>query len=105
LSKTKPFEKEIKVKNINQEIIFGDSVKILPTLRKKSFDLLLSDPPYGMDFKSGWNNKEKIANDKIEDTITLFENVLKESVPLLKDDAHFYLFGNINFMPQIKTNN
>jgi DNA modification methylase len=96
------FEVEIKPKNINQKIILGDSIKILPTLEKKSFDLLLSDPPYGMDFKSGWNNKEKIANDKIEDTITLFENVLRESVPLLKDNAHFYLFGNINFMPQIK---
>jgi DNA modification methylase len=55
-----------------------------------------------MDFKSGWSDKEKIANDKIEDTIQLFENVLKESVPLLKDDAHFYLFGNLDYMPQIK---
>jgi site-specific DNA-methyltransferase (adenine-specific) len=55
-----------------------------------------------MDFKSGWNNKEKIQNDKIVDTVTLFEDVLKESVPLLKDDAHFYLFGNINFIGDIR---
>ena len=96
------FEKEIKITNINQVIILGDSIEILPTLKNNSFDLLLSDPPYGMDFKSGWNNKEKIANDKIKDTITLFEDVLKNSVPLLKDNAHFYLFGNIDFLPEIK---
>jgi DNA modification methylase len=96
------FEKPIEIINTNQIIIYGDSVEILPTLEKASFDLLLSDPPYGMDFKSGWSDKEKIANDKIEDTITLFENVLKESVPLLKNDAHFYLFGNLEYMPQIK---
>jgi DNA modification methylase len=96
------FEKPIEIINTNQIILLGDSVEILPTLEKKSFDLLLSDPPYGMDFKSGWNNQEKIANDKIEDTITLFENVLRESVPLLKDDAHFYLFGNIDYLPEIK---
>lgn len=96
------FEKPIEVINTNQEIILGDSVKVLPTLEKKSFDLLLSDPPYGMDFKSGWNNKEKIANDKIVDTVSLFENVLRESVPLLKDDAHFYLFGNINYIGDIR---
>ena len=96
------FEKQIKIENINQVIILGDSIEILPILENDSFDLLLSDPPYGMDFKSGWNNKEKIANDKIEDTITLFEEVLKNSVPLLKDNAHFYLFGNIDFLPQIK---
>jgi len=101
-AKKQIFEKEIKPKNLNQKIILGDSIKVLPTLEKKSFDLLLSDPPYGMDFKSGWNNKEKIKNDKIIDTITLFEDVLKESVPLLKDDAHFYLFGNINFIGDIR---
>jgi DNA modification methylase len=96
------FEKPIEIINTNQLILLGDSIETLPNLQKKSFDLLLSDPPYGMDFKSGWNNKEKIANDKIEDTITLFEDVLKECVPLLKDDAHFYLFGNIDFLPEIK---
>jgi len=101
-AKKQLFEKEIKPENLNQNIILGDSVKVLPTLEKKSFDLLLSDPPYGMDFKSGWNNKEKIQNDKIVDTITLFEDVLKQSVPLLKDDAHFYLFGNINFIADIR---
>ena len=100
--KKNEFEKPIKIINTNQIIILGNSIEVLPTLELKTFDLLLSDPPYGMDFKSGWNNKEKIANDKIEDTITLFENVLKEAVPLLKDDAHFYLFGNIDFLPEIK---
>jgi DNA modification methylase len=96
------FEKPIEFINTNQIILHGDSVQILPTLDKNSFDLLLSDPPYGMDFKSGWSDKDKIANDKIEDTITLFENVLRESVPLLKDDAHFYLFGNIEYISEIR---
>ena len=96
------FQKKIKIINTNQNIILGDSIEVLQTLENNSFDLLLSDPPYGMDFKSGWNNKEKIVNDKIQDTITLFENVLKNSVPLLKDNAHFYLFGNIDFLPEIK---
>lgn len=96
------FIKPIEPKITNQIIIHGDSVKILPTLEKKSFDLLLSDPPYGMDFKSGWTDKDKIANDKIDDTVNLFENVLKESIPLLKDDAHFYLFGSIDYLVQIR---
>jgi len=96
------FEKPIINNNTNQKIILGDSRVILKDLKEKSFDLLLSDPPYGMDFKSGWNNKNKIKNDKIEDTVKLFNDVLKLSVPLLKDDAHFYLFGNINYINEIK---
>ena len=102
INKKIEFEKPIININTNQKIIEGDSRQVLKTLDKKSFDLLLSDPPYGMDFKSGWNIKDKIQNDKIEDTVKLFEEVLKESVPLLKDDAHFYLFGNINYMNDIK---
>lgn len=100
--KKNEFEKEIIPINTEQIIIYGNSVDVLPTLETKSYDLLLTDPPYGMDFKSGWNDKDKIKNDKIEDTIILFENVLKNAVPLLKDDAHFYLFGNIDYLPQIK---
>jgi DNA modification methylase len=96
------FIKPIEPKKTSQIIILGDSLSVLPTFEKKSFDLLLSDPPYGMDFKSGWSDKDKIANDKIVDTINLFENVLKESVQLLKDDAHFYLFGSIDYMVEIK---
>ena len=96
------FEKPIININTNQKIILGDSRVVLKDLKEKSFDLLLSDPPYGMDFKSGWNNKNKIKNDKIEDTVELFDDVLRLSVPLLKDDAHFYLFGNINYINKIK---
>jgi DNA modification methylase len=100
--KKNEFEKEIIPINTEQIIIYGNSIDVLPTLEIKSYDLLLTDPPYGMDFKSGWNDKDKIKNDKIEDTIILFENVLKNAVPLLKDDAHFYLFGNIDYLAQIK---
>jgi len=96
------FEKEIKVENINQIIIHGDSIEILKNYNGPKFDLLLSDPPYGMNFKSGWSDKNKIANDKIEDTIELFESVLIESVKHLKEDAHFYLFGSIDYVGQLR---
>lgn len=96
------FEKEIKIENLNQIIIHGDSIEILKNYNGPKFDLLLSDPPYGMNFKSGWSDKNKIANDKIEDTIELFESVLIESVRHLKEDAHFYLFGSIDYVGQLR---
>ena len=96
------FNTPILKKETNQNIIHGNCLNVLPTLSKNSFDLLLTDPPYGMDFKSGWNNKSKIKNDKIQDTILLFDEALKQTVDLLKEDAHFYIFGNINFLELIK---
>ena len=96
------FNAEIKPKNIDQIIIHADSREYLQSYDGPKFDLLLSDPPYGMDFKSGWSDKEKIANDKIDDTIELFESVLSKSVKHLKDDAHFYLFGSIDYIGELR---
>lgn len=95
------FIQEIKPKNIDQIIIHGDCTVEIPKLENK-FDLLLSDPPYGMDFKSGWSDKNKIANDELVDTIKLFESMLAVAVGKLKHDAHFYLFGNIDYVEQIR---
>jgi site-specific DNA-methyltransferase (adenine-specific) len=96
------FNAEIKPKNIDQIIIHADSREYLQSYDGPKFDLLLSDPPYGMDFKSGWSDKEKIANDKIDDTIELFESILSKSVKHLKEDAHFYLFGSIDYIGELR---
>ena len=100
--KKQTFEKPIKTQNTAQIIIHGDSTQVLKTLEKKSYDLLLTDPPYGMDFKSGWNDKKRIENDKITDTVNIFNNVLQKCSTLLKDDAHFYIFGNIEYINHIR---
>ena len=101
-TKKKEFEKPIVPERTNQRIIQGDSRMVLGNLDSRSIDLLLTDPPYGMDFKSGWNDKDKIANDKIGDTITLLDDVLFECARVLKDDAHFYIFGNIKYITEVK---
>ena len=100
--KKKEFEKPIIAERSSQQIFHGDSRLVLGTLESQSVDMLLTDPPYGMDFKSGWNDKDKIANDKIDDTITLLDDVLFECARVLKDDAHFYIFGNIKYITEVK---
>ena len=100
--KNNEFNKKIIIKNHTPKIYLGDSNEVLNEIKDKSIDLLLTDPPYGMDFKSGWNKKEKIKNDALNETITLLNNVLEKTKNKLKDDAHFYLFGNIKYLEYIK---
>lgn len=100
--KKKEFEKPIIPERSSQQIIQGDSRWVLGTLESRSIDLLLTDPPYGMDFKSGWNDKDKIANDKIEDTLILLDTVLFECKRVMKEDAQFYIFGNIKYITEVK---
>ena len=51
----------------------GDCVQLMQNTSLEKCSLLLSDPPYGMDFKSGWNDFDKVNNDKIGDTVSILD--------------------------------
>jgi site-specific DNA-methyltransferase (adenine-specific) len=57
-------------------------------------DLLLSDPPYAIDYKSGWNDWDRIDNDKRSDTLELLDKSFSLAKNKLADDAHIYIFGS-----------
>lgn len=97
------FEKDNPIVENNDIIIYlGDSIGLIDKLNNNSIDCFLTDPPYGMNFKSGWNDFDNIENDKIEDTILLLDSLFLNVKCKLKDDAHIYIFGNINYISEIK---
>lgn len=83
----------------NEDCVTGMDQKEL-----QKCSLLLTDPPYGMNFKSNYSTIEwdRIANDQINDTIFIFDESLKIVKKHLLPDAHFYIFGHPDFVPQIK---
>lgn len=83
----------------NENCVIGMNTKKL-----EKCSLLLTDPPYGMDFKSNYSTIEwdRIENDKINDTIQIFDSSLLEAKKHLLPDAHFYIFGHPDFVAQIK---
>lgn len=106
IEKKKEFNKEIlHDEKYKAKYIIGDSIDILNKNVFEPISLFLSDPPYGMDFKSGFdydNKWDKIDNDKIEETLIVLDKVFEASKKHLKDDAHIYIFGNPNEMEKIK---
>ncbi len=76
-----------------QKIIQGDCLEVMKTFADKSFDLVLTDPPYGMDYQSSrrTDKYEKIAGDVSLEWLTPF---LKEAYRVMKDNSHIYLFCN-----------
>jgi len=46
----------------NVTLYLGDCLDVLPTLETGSMDAVITDPPYGIDFNSGWTGAS-IAND------------------------------------------
>jgi site-specific DNA-methyltransferase (adenine-specific) len=60
-------------------IYCGDCLDIMPLIPDKSIDMILSDPPYGIDFCSSMTNrKERLQNDKFDDWIEILPDMLKQ---------------------------
>lgn len=71
----------------------GDCREVLPEV-PATMDLLLTDPPYGVAFKSGWGQHSAIAND--DGTADLM-GMLLLAVTKLRRSRHAYIFGDWDF--------
>ena len=75
----------------------NDCLKVLPTIPDNSVDLILTDPPYGMNYQSNWRKIKynKIKNDNNIDWLFLS---LKHFKRVLKENSHCYIFCSFHFL-------
>jgi len=68
------------------KLIRGDCLEEMKKMPDKSIDMILTDPPYGISFKSHRQTYQKaIKNDGFDEWILLLPNMLKEFKRLLTD--------------------
>ena len=69
----------------------GDCLELMKNIPDGSVDLVLTDPPYGMDFQSHFRKQmySKIGNDKALDWL---ESYVDECFRILKDNTAVYFF-------------
>ena len=91
---------EIRRGSIDTNVIYNeDCIKVMKRLPDNSVDLIVTDPPYLMGYKTNYRqNKEhnfcsKILND---DNPNLVKNYIKESYRILKNNSAIYCFANSN---------
>lgn len=96
------FSKEVTSGELVTKCFIGDCVAGMNAYKLEKCALLLSDPPYGMDYVSGWNDYDKIAGDKLVDTGSLLDAAFEQAKQHLHDDAHIYIFGNPYMMAELK---
>lgn len=84
------------IKLFINKVICGDSLSVLKKLPDKCIDLVLTDPPYGLNFRSPWPKEERkkdfIKNDKPEELVPLIQKVIPELIRVLEDDGEIYWF-------------
>lgn len=93
-----------------QELIKGDCLEYMATMADDSVDLIVTDPPYLMDYKTGRRNGKADKYDVNRDDVThkfatvidgdndpeLISNYIKECYRIMKDDTALYMFCNSN---------
>lgn len=83
----------------------GDSLNILPSLPSRSFDIILTDPPYGIGAdeygdSGGRTGGEHFYDDSPETWVKLITALSYEGFRTAKDEAHSYVFCDIDrFIP------
>lgn len=87
----------------------GNCVDELAKLPPRSFDVILSDPPYGMgadefgDSGGRQSQQGHFYDDSYEYWLTLMEDVLFELDRVAKPDAHIYLFCDFDNFHKLKS--
>lgn len=80
-----------------------DCLEFMKQVPDKYFDLVLTDPPYGMDFQCNFrdekNKHKKIANDNNTDWLPDLCSSIKR---IAKDDAHIYMFCSWHKVDEFK---
>jgi DNA modification methylase len=73
-------------------IYHGDCREVLPTLGKSKVDLVLTDPPYGVMWRSN-HRSERFDFIEGDDSVEAAYAAIDLAIPCLKRFAHLYVFG------------
>lgn len=83
------------IKEWTNQIICGDAINLIKKLPNESIDLILTDPPYGIE-KSGIKNSSDLEK---------FYSILLECYRVLKKDGFIIIFFSTKLLPEIFKNN
>ena len=75
------------------QLMRGDCMEMMKQIPDKSVDLVLTDPPYGIDYQSCWRKEKEKRHKKIENDKTTFLQFIKEIQRIIKTDGAVVIFS------------
>lgn len=94
---------------ISQNLKQGDCLEIIKNLDDKSIDVVITDPPYGINYISNRSElsnsitKRGLLNDGRNDAFELLDKVCELLLQKTADDAHLYFFCSWSVFVEFKT--
>jgi site-specific DNA-methyltransferase (adenine-specific) len=77
------------------ELLQGDCLELMKELPDKSVDMILTDPPYGMEYRSNYR-VEKYNNIKNDNNMDWVETFVDEMYRVSSDNTAHYLFTSFH---------
>lgn len=88
------------------EVLTGSSFDLLPTLTPGSFDVILTDPPYGVDAhkfgSAGFMGEAHKYEDTVETALAAYQLVAETGYFLCAEEAHAFVFCDLVHFDSIK---
>ncbi len=82
-------------------LINGDCLIEMKNIPDGSVDLILTDPPYGIDFQSN-HRKEKYSKIKNDNSIIWLDEFINESYRIMKNNTAGYIFCSFHNIDKFK---
>lgn len=87
------------------KLIAGDCRDVADTIPARSVDMLLTDPPYGMAFVSGWTAaKLTVKSDGVRQGVRVVRSALNDLQPCFSPDMHALIFCHWESWPDFYDN-
>lgn len=82
-------------------LLHGDCLLKLRSIPDSSIDLIITDPPYGVNFTKGYKsgNKELVHGDDGFSVMIFVDEIAKEFARVLKPDSACYVFTRFDVFP------
>jgi site-specific DNA-methyltransferase (adenine-specific) len=87
--------------DLNLDLIHGDCFDEMDAIPDKSIDMVLTDPPYGMAYRSG-ARKKKYPGIKNDENLDWLDDWVDQFFRVCKDDTAHYVFCSFHHMDVFK---
>lgn len=83
------------------DLIFGDGFSLIKNIPDNSVDLIVTDPPYGINFTKGYKSgsTELVQGDDGFTVMFFLDDILREYKRILKPNSALYIFTRFDVMP------
>ena len=82
-------------------LLFGDSFQLIKNLPDNSVDLIVTDPPYGINLTKGYKSgsTELVQGDDGFTVMFFLDDIMREYKRVLKPNSALYIFTRFDVMP------